>query len=155
MQRLFASVIPALFLSLGLSSPVGAETTAENAIKYRHAVMDAMAGHTGAFSMIAFGMVDHPEYLQSHANALADAGAQLKVLFPQGSGDGETHALPAIWEEPEKFEAAVAKAEKATAELRDAAASGDRKIIVGAFKALGESCKGCHERYREDDDHDH
>ena len=68
-----------------------------------------------------------------------------------------TEARPTlkIWEEPEKFEAAVAKAEKATAELRDAAASGDRKIIVGAFKVLGESCKGCLESYREDDDHDH
>jgi hypothetical protein len=34
-----------------------------------------------------------------------------------------------------------------------AAASGDRKTIVSAFKTLGESCKGCHESFREDDDH--
>ncbi len=155
MQRLFASAILALLISLSLSNPVGAETTAENAIKYRHAVMGTLAGHTSAFSMIAFGMVDHPEFLQSHANALADAGAQLKMLFPAGSGEGETHALPAIWEEPEKFAAAIDNAEKATANLRDAAASGDRKTIVSAFKALGQSCKGCHESYREDDDHDH
>jgi cytochrome c556 len=153
MQRLFTSTLPTLLLLLALAVPAGAETSSENAIKYRHAVMEAMAGHTSAFSMIAFGMVDHPEFLQSHANALADAGAQLTMLFPEGSGEGETHALPAIWEEPEKFGAAVAKAEKATAELRDAAASGDRKAIVSAFKALGQSCKGCHESYREEDDH--
>lgn len=153
MQRLFTSTLPTLLLLLALAAPAGAETSSENAIKYRHAVMEAMAGHTSAFSMIAFGMVDHPEFLQSHANALADAGAQLTMLFPEGSGEGETHALPAIWEEPEKFGAAVAKAEKATAELRDAAASGDRKSIVSAFKALGQSCKGCHESYREEDDH--
>ena len=153
MQRLFTSTLPTLLLLLALAVPAGAETSSENAIKYRHAVMEAMAGHTSAFSMIAFGMVDHPEFLQSHANALADAGAQLTMLFPEGSGEGETHALPAIWEEPEKFGAAVAKAEKATAELRDAAASGDRKSIVSAFKALGQSCIGCHERYREEDDH--
>jgi cytochrome c556 len=153
MQRLFTSTLPTLLLLLALAVPAGAETSSENAIKYRHAVMEAMAGHTSAFSMIAFGMVDHPEFLQSHANALADAGAQLTMLFPEGSGEGETHALPAIWEEPEKFSAAVAKAEKATAELRDAAASGDRKAIVSAFKALGQSCKGCHESYREEDDH--
>jgi cytochrome c556 len=153
MQRLFTSTLPTLLLLLALAVPAGAETSSENAIKYRHAVMEAMAGHTSAFSMIAFGMVDHPEFLQGHANALADAGAQLTMLFPEGSGEGETHALPAIWEEPEKFSAAVAKAEKATAELRDAAASGDRKSIVSAFKALGQSCKGCHESYREEDDH--
>jgi cytochrome c556 len=153
MYRLFPSTLPTLLLLLAVAMPAGAETSAENAIKYRHAVMEAMAGHTSAFSMIAFGMVDHPEFLQSHANALADAGAQLTMLFPEGSGGGETDALPAIWEEPEKFGAAVAKAEKATAELRDAAASGDRKSIVSAFKALGQSCKGCHESYREEDDH--
>ena len=155
MRRSFVAAISALSFLLGLSMPVGAETSAENAIKFRHAVMQAMAGHTGAFSMIAFGMVDHPEYLQSHANALADAGAQIKVLFPEGSGEGDTHALPAIWEEPEEFSAAVAEAEKAAVELRDAAASGDRKTIVSAFKTLGASCKGCHEHYREDDEDDH
>jgi cytochrome c556 len=154
MYRLLTSTLPTLFLLLALAMPAGAETSAENAIKYRHAVMDAMAGHTSAFSMIAFGMVDHPEFLQSHANALADAGAQLKILFPEGSGEGETDALPAIWEEPEKFAASIEEAEKATAALSDAAASGDRKAIVGAFKALGQSCKGCHESYREEE-HDH
>jgi cytochrome c556 len=151
MYRLVTSTLPILFLLLAVAIPADAETSAENSIKYRHAVMDAMAGHTSAFSMIAFGMVDHPEFLQSHANALADAGAQLKMLFPEGSGEGETHALPAIWEEPEKFAAAIEEAEKATAALRDAAASGDRKTIVGAFKALGQSCKGCHENYREEE----
>jgi len=153
MQRLFAGAIPTVLLIFALSLPAGAETTPENAIKYRHAVMEAMAGHTSAFSMIAFGMVDHPDFLQSHANAIADAMAQVGVLFPAGSGQGETEALPAIWEEPDKFSAAVAEAEKAATGLRDAAASGDRKTIAGAFKTLGQACKGCHESYREEHDH--
>jgi cytochrome c556 len=112
-----------------------------------------MAGHVSAFSLIAFGMVDHKEYLQSHADALAEGGKQLNLLFPEGSGGEDTHALPAIWEESEKFGAAVVEAEKATAELRVAAAGGDRKAIVAAFKAVGKSCKGCHENYREEHDH--
>jgi cytochrome c556 len=159
MQRSFLSALSALFISLvlllGSSISAYAETTPKNAIKYRHAVMEAMAGHTGAFSMIAFGMVEHTEYLQSHANALADAGAQLKILFPEGSGEGDTHALAAIWENPEEFSVAVAEAEKATAALRDAAASGDRKTKSKAFKVLGQTCKGCHEKYREEEEHDH
>jgi cytochrome c556 len=152
MLRPVARISLTFLFIIGLSIPAGAETTAKNAIKYRHAVMEAMAGHTAAFSMIAFGMVDQPEFLQSHANALADAGTQLKALFPDGSGDGDTEALPAIWDEPEKFSAAITKAEKATSDLRDAAASGDKKAIVGAFKALGKSCKGCHESFREEHD---
>ena len=154
MQRLLASAFAALFISLMLSSPASADKAAENAYKYRHAVMEAMAGHTQAFSMVAFGMVDHPDHLQSHANALADAGSQLSVLFPAGSGGEDTHALPAIWDEPDKFNAAIEEAEKATADLKSAAASGDRKAITAAFKAVGASCKGCHESFREEHDHD-
>jgi cytochrome c556 len=153
MQRFVATATLALLALTGLSTAVNAETSPENAIKYRKAVMDAMAGHTSAFSMIAFGMVDQPEYLQSHANALADAGAQLSILFPEGSGDGDTDALAGIWNDADKFSAAIAKGEKASADLKAAAASGDKKAIVGAFKALGQSCKGCHESYREEHDH--
>jgi len=153
MHRSLARVILALFIALSFSFPAGAETTAENSIKYRKAVMQAMAGHTGAFTLIAFGMVDQPEFLQSHANALADAGAQLSVLFPEGSGEGDTDALSDIWSDSEAFSTAVAKGEKASADLQSAAASGDKKAIVAAFKALGQSCKGCHESYREEHDH--
>ena len=152
-NRLWAGALVALFISLNLWSPAGAETSAKDAIKYRHAVMEAMAGHTAAYSMIAFGMVDHQDHLMSHANALADAGAQIAVLFPEGSGEGETEALAAIWSEPEKFSEAVAAAEKATADLKSATTGGDRKAIMAAFKALGASCKGCHESFREEHEH--
>lgn len=153
MRRFLASAVPALLVSLSLCGPAGAESSAKDIIKYRHGVMEAMAGHIGAYSLIAFGKVDYQDHLQSHANALADAGTQLKVMFPEGSGEGDTEALAAIWEEPEKFSAAVAEAEEASAALRDATASGDRKAIMAAFKALGQSCKGCHESYREEHDH--
>jgi len=155
MHRKIVGAVTALIIALSLWTPAGAETKPEDVIKYRHAVMGAMAAHITALSMIALGAVDHPDHLQSHADALADAGTQLSVLFPAGSGNGETAALPIIWEEPDKFSAAVAEAEKTTAALRDAATSGDRKAVINAFKAAGKVCKDCHERYREDDDHDH
>lgn len=155
MQRPCAGTVAALVISLSPWNSVGAETTPENAIKYRMAVMQAMAGHASAFSMIAFGRVDLPEYQQSHADALAAAGAQLKALFPEGSGDGDTDALPAIWQEPDKFAEAVAQAEEAMMNLREVAATGNRKAISDAFKATGDACKGCHEDYRAEHDHDH
>jgi cytochrome c556 len=155
MHRQIVSALAALLVALSLWTPAGAETKPEDAIKYRHAVMTGMAAHIEALSMIALGMVDHPDHLQNHAEALANAGAELSVLFPSGSGEGDTEALPIIWEEPDKFSAAVAEAEKTTAALRDAAAGGDRKAVIDAFKAAGKACKDCHEHYREEHDHDH
>ena len=150
MQRtaatLGATVIAAL-LSTGITV---AETLSEDAIKYRHAVMDAMKGHISALSLMAFGKVNDPGFIDRHAVALASLGEELEHVFPAGSGDGETHALPIIWEEPERFAEALQAAKAATATLRDAVAGGNRQEIAKAFNATGDACKGCHERYREE-----
>jgi len=146
----FVAVIAATSV---LAAPAFAETTAENWSKYRHAVMDAMKGHIAAVAMVSFGQVEDTGHLQDHADGLAKAAAELKSLFPAGSGEG-SHALPAIWSEPDKFAAAVTAAEKGTAALRDAVQSGDRKAIAAAFKQAGDSCKGCHESFREEHKND-
>lgn len=153
MQRSILSAFTALLTALVTLNIASAEPAAENAIKYRHAVMESMAGHIEALSLMAFNKVEPNEFYQSHANALANGTAELKFLFPEGSGQGETHALPAIWENPDDFNAARLKAEQAFATLRDSVASGDSKAIMSAFAAAGKSCKGCHEKYREEHDH--
>jgi cytochrome c556 len=119
-------------------------------IKYRKSVMSAMAAHFGALSLINFGRVPHKEHLQVHARALADLGAQMGALFPAGSEAGKTDALPLIWKEREPFDKRVADASRALAELRDAAAGSDKAAMAKAFKAAGETCKGCHDRYRKE-----
>jgi len=129
-----------------------AATAPADAIKYRKAVMSAMAAHTGAFSLINFGRVEHQAHMLAHVDALAALGTQVGVLFPAGSGTGDTDALPLIWQEPEKFGQLVKASEKSTAELRAAVAAGDKAATMKAFKAVGESCKGCHDRYRKEDD---
>ncbi|MGI9309314.1 MAG: c-type cytochrome [Gammaproteobacteria bacterium] len=132
-----------------------AETTPENAYKYRHQVMEALGHHVGALSLIFTGKADYPDHLQAHADAIAAAGAQIKDIFPEGSGVENSEALPAVWEKPDEFAAAVAASEEATAALAKAVSTGDRKAIGGAFKKMGETCKGCHEGFREEHDHDH
>jgi cytochrome c556 len=114
--------------------------------------MDAMAAHVSAFVLINFGKVDQQEYLKSHANALADLGAQGKVLFPAGTDTGDTNALPLIWKEQEQFNKLMAQLETSSAKLRDAVAANDKPGTAAAFKTLGESCKGCHDRYQKKDD---
>jgi cytochrome c556 len=153
MQRVIAGAT-ALIVALCLSANVNAETKPEDAIKYRQAVMATMGGHIGAFMLIAFNKVDGAPYLQSHADALANASNELVVLFPAGSDAGETEVLPAVWSDPDGFSAAVTKAQKATEGLQKAVAGGDRGAIMGAFADVGKACKGCHENYRAED-HDH
>ena len=153
MQRPPLVFLTALLATLVAVNIARAETSAENQIKYRQAVMGSMAAHIEVLSMMAFNKIAPNDFYQSHADALASATAELEFLFPEGSGQGETEALPAIWENPDDFNTARLNAEQAFAALRDAVASGDSKAVVGAFAAAGKSCKGCHEDYREEHEH--
>ena len=142
-------VLPLLLAGSPFLATAGlAATTPADAIKYRQAAMAALAAHVNAFSLINFGRVEHQEHLQAHVEAIAALGAQTKVMFPAGTGTGDTEALPKIWEEQERFNELVAQLETSSAQLRDAAIAGDKAGTAAAFRAMGESCKGCHDRYR-------
>ncbi len=75
------------------------------------------------------------------------------MLFPAGTDSGDTNALPLIWkeQEQEQFNKLIAQLETSSAKLRDAVAANDKPGAMAAFKTLGESCKGCHDRYQKQD----
>jgi cytochrome c556 len=76
------------------------------------------------------------------------------VMWPEGSAQGEvadSEALPAIWENPDDFEAKHrALIDAATA--MQAAAGTDLAAVQASLGAVGASCGGCHETYRASDD---
>lgn len=152
MHRSIAGALILIATSLFALNLASAETKVADTIKYRQAVMESLAAHVEALSLMAFNKVEPTEFYQRHAEALANGTAEVKDLFPAGSGEGDTHALPEVWESPDDFGAAAAKSAEAFSNLRDAVAGGDNKAIMGAFAAAGKSCKGCHEKYREEDD---
>lgn len=147
MRRLAATALALLVLAAGTA---GAATPVD-AIKYRKAVMNTMAGHVGAISLIFSGKVEHQEYLLSHAEALAAAGDQLGKLFPAGSNEGDTAALPAVWSDAAAFQKAADAGKAATAALRDAVKSGDKAAIGKSLKPVFDSCKGCHDKFRKEE----
>jgi cytochrome c556 len=148
MRQKFFGAIVALTISSTLSMFAFADTTPEDAADYRSAVMTSLRGHIGAASMIARGLVENDGHLVGHAQGLAAGASELSRVFPQGSSVGESEALPVIWEEPEEFAEAVAKLQEATAAFVTAAESGDEEAIGAAFRNVGMSCRGCHDRFR-------
>ena len=80
-------------------------------------------------------------------NAAWDVAKTADPFAPDSAkGDKvETWAKPEIWSDPEGFKAASDADAKAMAAL---AASTDEASFRAAFTALGNSCGGCHEKYR-------
>lgn len=154
MYRKVISLTTAVSLIVGLSIHAAADTTPEDAYDYRTAIMDSMSGHIRAASMTVRGLVDDRGQLANHAQAMANNAREFEHLFPEGSNVGDSEALPVIWEEPEEFAAAIEKIQQASAAFAKAAESGDSQAIDGAFRELGGACRGCHDRFRVEHDHD-
>ena len=150
MRRL--SITFAIALVFSLSVHVSAEPSAEDAFKYREYIMEAMGGHAGALSMTLRGLAGNAQNASKHAEAMANLGTEIGSLFQEGSNVEDSEALPEIWQEPEEFAKAVAKAEDAMAILKAAANDNDVQALGRAFRNVADACKGCHERFREEHD---
>lgn len=148
MIRKFISFLAASAVTIGISLQAAADTTPEDAYDYRDAIMETLRGHIRAASMTVRGLVDDRGQLVDHAKGMANVARELDHIFPAGSNVGESEALPVIWEEPEEFAAAIAKVQEASAAFVAAAESGDAERIGSAFRELGGSCRGCHDRFR-------
>jgi len=148
MHRKFIIIMTAVAVTMGISIHAAADTTPEDAADYRSAVMESLRGHIRAASMSVRGLVEDRGQLVNHAQGLANGTKEFDYLFPVGSNVGESEALPVIWEEPDEFAAAIAKVQEASAAFVAAAESGDAEAIGGAFRNLGGSCRGCHDKFR-------
>jgi cytochrome c556 len=145
MQTRLTGRLVILVAACGLTSPIFADTTAEDAKDYRISIMTT---HIGATSMTVRGLVDDHGQLAAHAEGLANGIAELQYVFQEGSNVDDSEALPVIWEQPEKFAAAIKKAGDATVAFKEAVGSGDSKAIGAAFRNVGMSCRGCHDDFR-------
>jgi cytochrome c556 len=149
MSKEFTGALLAACIVCGLSYNAIAESTAEDALDYRKAVMTTLKGHLLAASMIVRGLAEDEGYLVQHAKGLANSAAEIHRVFPAGSAVDDSEALPAIWEQPEKFKAALQKAQDATENFHRVVASGSDNAAIGAaFKDVGMSCRGCHDDFR-------
>jgi cytochrome c556 len=124
-------------------------TTANDAVEYRQNVLKAVGGHMTASAAIVRGQVPHRDQLIRHARSINEMAQIAPTLFPAGSDSGQTDALPAIWQQPERFQERLQAFQEAAARYHDVVANGEDQAAVGrAFVALGQACRNCHDNYR-------
>lgn len=123
-----------------------AVSASEGEVNYRQHTMSAIGGHMRAIVDIVRGDVPHMDHLATHASAMVDLADIAPTLFPESSKGGD--ALDAIWEDGEDFASKLDAFKEATTAFKTAAESGDSGEIMGAFRGIGQACKGCHDDYR-------
>ena len=141
------SVVVAMF-ALGANAALA--LSGADAIKERRAVMKANGDATKPIVPMMKGQAPFDlATVQKALKTYLNAAQKMPALFPPDSKTGDTHALPAIWEDDNKadMDARFKKlGEEATADL-------DKIKDEASFKAtmpdIYKVCGGCHENYRE------
>jgi cytochrome c556 len=97
------------------------------------------------------GPLDRAAFLR-HAEAFHEDCHRVEAMFPPGSIDHHSHALPAIWERPDEFQEEMRRLHEASEELVAIAASADSATLHAAFDEIKDTCTSCHEAFRKPED---
>ncbi|MDT9000063.1 cytochrome c [Paucibacter sp. APW11] len=126
-----------------------------DAIEYRQSGFTILATHFKRVSMMAQGKTPFDAKLAAENTAVMMAVAKLPFsAFPEGSTTGHpTAARAEIWKEADKFREASEKMISEVAKLDAAARAGNLDQIKAAVGGVGQSCKACHDSYK--DKHEH
>ena len=86
--------------------------------------------------------------INAEANKIAESSQTIMELFPPGSGAGVSEASPKIWQKPEDFKKIIEDLKQAARTLAQSTGTGAPKLVIENFRALGGTCKNCHQKYR-------
>lgn len=149
-MKTFASL--ALLAGLaGLSAPASAQfAKPEDAIKYRQSALFVMGQHFGRIGAMTSGKAPFDAKVAADNAAIVADMAKLPWSgFGQGTEQGgNTKAKPEIWTEQVKFKESSEKMQAETIKLAAAAKTGDLGALKTAFSATADTCKACHDAYR-------
>ena len=145
MVRAHTVILAFAFTAIGASL---AHEGATGLIAERMAVMTNIGRELKAIADLLAGSELDIATLAQHAEVLHENCHKVQNMFPLGSFDHHSHALPTIWEKPEEFADKMRQPHRATEKLTAIVASGDRAMIMASFEAVRDTCRGCHETFR-------
>ena len=129
-----------------------AESDPDSAIQYRKAVMGTVGSNMKASALILQGKVEFKDALAGHAHALAEAAKLAPAAFKQntdGKGGEKTTATGKVWSDWAKFEDGLKALASESAKLAELAKGGDMAATGAQLGAVGKTCKGCHDNFRD------
>ena len=135
-----------------LSLPAAAQfAKPEDAIKYRQGALFVMGQHFARLGAMANGRIPFDaKAAQDNADVVASLASLPWAGFGPGTDKGApTKAKPGVWTESAKFSEHADKLQAEVVKLAAAARTGSLDNLKTAFGPAANSCKACHDAYRE------
>ena len=116
-------------------------------IKDRHELMEGIGKNAKAIGDALKAGDTKP--IPTAADAIAASAHKIPGLFPPGSTNEKSRALPAIWQDFPKFEKLAGDLSTSATDLANTARSGGD--TGAAAKTMFGNCKACHDAFRAPD----
>ena len=150
-------------IAVAIAGSASAQMKVSDAIKFRQSGYTFMAWNMGKLKGM---LIDNPASFNKDqaiaaANVIAaTANSGMGALYVPGSDKGKgwekTRAKSAIFTDKEGVGKVAVAFNKEANELAKVAATGDAAALKVQFGKVGESCKACHDKFREEEhDHEH
>lgn len=152
--RLRAAALGTIAIALAGTAATAADLKPEEQIQTRQAGYRFMSWNMGKIKANLEGDYNQQQ-VQAAADAIAGiANSGMGALYGPGTdqdiGAVKTRVKPELFTDQEEVgKVAVAFIEAAN-NMAETAALGDKAEVKTAFGELGESCKGCHDKFRKD-----
>ncbi|HYD30798.1 MAG TPA: cytochrome c [Azospirillaceae bacterium] len=133
----------------GSANAVAGDATAQ--VQHRQDNMKRLGDAAKAIGRYVKNEGGTAQDVQAAARTIREVSARIvPELFPTGTAEGvsDSKAKPEIWREWSRFQEDARALEQASAQLAQAAATGERTAIVQAFGAVGKACSSCHDDFR-------
>lgn len=148
-SRLIAVAVAAV-LGAGFAQGAYAQAKPEVLVKQRQAAMTLQGKYFGPMAGMAQGKVPfNAAVVQRNAGFLDNLSRMAWDGFDASTRSEKTKALPAVFDDAAGFKAAAGRLENEAAKLVALSRSGDEAAIKAQIGAVGKTCGGCHNDYRQ------
>jgi cytochrome c556 len=147
-SRLIAFGVAAV-LGAGIAQGAFAQAKPDVLVKQRQAVMTLQFKYFGPLFGVAQGRVPYnATTVQRNAGLLDNLSRMAWDGFDPSTKGEKTRALPAIYDNKEKFMQYSAQLENETSKLVAVSRSGDEAAVKAQIGAVGKVCGACHDAFR-------
>ncbi len=143
-------LVASLVISSGFALDAAAQAKPDTLVKQRQAAMTLIAKYFGPLGGMAQGRVPYNQQTVQRNAAILDV---LKDTpwdgFHESTKDVKSAALPAVWEKQGEVKQAIERFTGEVGKLAQVSKSGDEAAVKAQIGAVGKSCGGCHDNFRE------
>lgn len=150
MKRNTVAAAFALLAGFAFAGHAVAQAKPEVLVKQREAAMMLMGKYFGPLVGMARGKAPYDaSVVQRNAGYLSTLDKMPWDGFSESTKGQKSEALPAVWQEPDKFRQAQQRLQDEVGKLVQVSSGGDEAAVKSQIGAVGKACGGCHEHFRE------